>query len=275
MNLLKIEWMKLRGSRVFWWCMGLYILSMVLLIYGIGDFEFSQGSEEEEGMVKMQTLGEAGFYKLPFLWQHITYVSGFFKLIPTFILILFISNEYSYRTMRQNVIDGMSLQQYYLSKLLSAVVFAFISMLVIALTGVTLALLYNDSITGNLLFGRFDYLLAFFAEVLFIMVFAMFLTFLFKRSTISVIVILAYYFIVEPLLGFALNSYVSPNAGTYLPTAPSRELILQPFTRLFQLDAFLGTKSAEAVQLRYLLLTFLYTFIFALGGFAILKKRDL
>ncbi len=276
MKLLQIEWLKLKGSRVFWLCMALYILSMVLLITAFGFISISQSSGAgQNAMLQMKTFGEAGFYQLPFLWQNITYVSGFFKLIPTFILIYFISNEYNYRTMRQNIIDGLSLEQYYSSKLLSALLFALLSTVIIALTGLVLAIDYNDELTLPNLLARADYLLAFFAEVLFIMIFAVFLTLLFKRSTISIIVILAYYFIAEPLAGLLMNKYLSPDAGTYLPTAPSRELILQPFTRLFNLDSMLGTESVEAVRLRYLFLTFLYTLIFALGGYAILKKRDL
>lgn len=272
MNLLKIEWMKLRGSRVFWWSSALYLACTLLLILGMGNISFSQGSE---GAMQSKTFGEMGFYKLPHLWQHITYVSGFFKFIPAFILIMFVSNEYSYRTMRQNVIDGMSLRQYYYSKMLSALAFALVSTLIVSLIGLAVGLTHNEDLSANLLFGGMDYLLAFFAEVLFMIIFAMALTFLFRRSTISIIVILAYYFLVEPILGFSLNQYLAEGAGTYLPTAPSRELILQPFTRLTQLDGVLGTTSAESVDLKYLFLTFAYTLIFALGGFAILKNRDL
>ena len=93
----------------------------------------------------------------------------------------------------------------------------------------------------------------------------------FKRSTITVIVILAYYFIAEPLLGLVIGEPVK----NYLPTEPSRLLNLQPITRLLGADAFLGNVTPSVVSIKYLLTSTFYTLLLAFGGFLILKKRDL
>lgn len=275
MKLLKIEWQKLKGHNFFWIGMGLYVLCMVLLITQFGNFELIRNQSEEGAMVQSKSFGEAGFYKLPYIWQNITYLAGFFKIIPSFLLILFVSNEYQYRTLRQNIIDGLSVGQFYVSKLLSVIGFALFSALVIGITGLVIALMYNSDARFSEYLSHIDYLGAFFAEVLFMIVFSVFLTILFRRSTISIIVILSYYFIIEPLLGLGLDYYVAEGAGTYLPTAPSRELILQPFTRMFQMDSFLGIESPDRVSYKYLLITLLYTLLFGWGGYLILKKRDL
>ena len=273
MKLLSIEWFKLRHHVFFWIGMGLYALSMVLLISGFGSFRLFNNNNEEtqQGMIALQTFGEAGFYKLPHLWQNITYLAGYFKFIPTFLLIFFIANEYQYKTFRQNVIDGLSKSEFYVSKLISGFLFSLISLIIIFITGLIIAVAYNPDASVVDYTSGSGYLFAFFTEVLFMMVFALFLTFLFRRSTVTIIVILAYYFIVEPILGFTLGEPVK----FYLPTAPSRELILQPFTRLLNADALLGTISAETVSSRFLLTTWLYTLIFAVGGLLIIKKRDL
>jgi len=272
MKLFKLEWLKLRLHTFFWIGMGLYVLCMILLISVFGSIRlFNNGGEENQGMITMKTFGEAGFYILPHLWHNITYLAGFFKFIPTFLLIFFISNEYQYKTFRQNVIDGLSIQGFYVSKLMSALIFSLISLLVIFLTGMVIAVMYNPDAGFGEYTDGIDYLFAFFTEVMFMMVFALFLTFLFRRSTVSIIVILAYYFIVEPILGFAIGEPVQK----FLPTEPSRQLILQPFTRLMDADMILGTTSADGVSVKFLLTTWLYTLIFAAGGLVILKKRDL
>lgn len=272
MKLFKLEWLKLRLHTFFWIGMGLYILCMILLISVFGSIRlFNNGDGANQAMVNIKTFGEAGFYILPHLWHNITYLAGFFKFIPTFLLIFFISNEYQYKTFRQNVIDGLSIQGFYISKLMSALIFSMISLLVIFCTGIIIAIIHNPEASfTDYTFGM-DYLFAFFTEVMFMMVFATFLTFLFRRSTVSIIVILAYYFIVEPIAGFAIGEPVQQ----FLPTEPSRQLILQPFTRLMQFDAVLGTTSADSVSVKFLLTTWLYTLIFAIGGLVILKKRDL
>ncbi len=271
MKLLKIEWLKLRNHKFFWIGMGLYALSMITLITQMGKFAPFSSSNNEGGMIAFQNLADAGLYKLPYIWQNITYLASFFKFIPAFLLIFFISNEYQYKTYRQNVIDGLSVGQYYISKLFSALIFTFISLLIVAATGFVMALLYNENINWPTFLYGTDYLTAFFVEVLFIMIFTMFLTLVFKRSTITVIVILAYYFIAEPLLGLILGEPIKH----YLPTEPSRMLNLQPITRLLGADAIVGNVTADVVSIKFLLTTIFYTLVLSFGGYLILKKRDL
>lgn len=271
MKLLRIEWIKLKNHKFFWIGMGLYALCMIILITQMGKLTPFENKNNEGGMIAFQNLADAGLYKLPYIWQNITYLASFFKFIPAFLLIFFISNEYQYKTYRQNVIDGLSVGQYYLSKLFSVILFTFISLVIVAATGFVMAMLYNEDIVWSKFLYGTDYLTAFFAEVLFIMIFTTFLTYLFKRSTITVIIILAYYFIAEPLLGLVIGEPFKH----YLPTEPSRMLNLQPITRLLGADALLGNVSADVVSVKFLLTTLLYTTVLALGGYLILKKRDL
>ncbi len=271
MKLLKIEWLKLKNHRFFWIGMGLYALSMVVLITQMGRFAPFDSKNNEGGMIAFQNLADAGLYKLPYIWQHVTYLASFFKFIPAFLLIFFVSNEYQYKTYRQNVIDGLSVGQYYISKLYSALIFTTISLLIVTATGFIMALQNNEDINWSTFLYGTDYLTAFFAEVMFIMIFTMFLTLVFKRSTITVIVILAYYFIAEPLLGLAIGEPMK----LYLPTEPSRMLNLQPITRLLGADALLGNVTPTVASVRFLLITVFYTIILGVGGYLILKKRDL
>ncbi|MGB0178158.1 MAG: ABC transporter permease, partial [Owenweeksia sp.] len=222
MKLLKIEWLKLKGHPFFWIGLGLYALCMILLVTKAGSIEWQTSDPSNpEGGQKLLNFGEAGFYKLPYIWQNVTYMAGFFKFIPAFLLIFFVSNEFQYKTYRQNVIDGLSIGKFYLSKLMSALLFALLSLLIIGITAWIIAATNNSGASAADFLENSDYLIAYFAEVFFLMVMALFLTFLFKRSTITVIIILLYYFIVEPIAGWAIGEPVS----NYLPTRPSRELI--------------------------------------------------
>ena len=271
MKLLKIEWLKPKGHPFFWIGLGLYAACMILLVSKAGGIEWRADDPDNEAGQKLLNFGEAGFYKLPYIWQNVTYLAGYFKFIPAFLLIFFVSNEYQYRTYRQNIIDGLSIGEFYTSKLISAFIFSVISVLIIGVNAGIMAILYNESASAADYFQNMDYLLAYFAEVLFLMLLALFLTFLFKRSTITVIIILLYYFIVEPLAGLAIGDPISD----YLPTRPSREMITQPFTRMLRLDVAFKIKSPETFSYHFLLLTFLYTVILGFGGWWILKRRDL
>jgi ABC-type transport system involved in multi-copper enzyme maturation permease subunit len=273
MNLILIEWFKLKNHRFFWIGMGLFIVLMVLLLVSVGQFDMMKSNgtnaEGETEQVKM-TLGNAGFYKLPLLWQNTSYLAGFFKFIPAFLLLFFVASEYQYRTLRQNIIDGLTVNEFFWSKIFSLLLFTVISVLAVGLTSVALAGQYNDLSTVSL-WERSEYLLGLFAEFFFLLSFALFLGILVRRSAIAIIVLLLYYFLLEPVLGFALGEPIA----SYLPTRPSRNLIEEPFTRLLKVDQFLGIERADSISWRNLLISFLYGFGFCGAALVLLKKRDL
>lgn len=271
MKLFKLEWLKFKGHTFFLLGTGLYVLCMVGLIVGIGNIEpLGNRKTGQDGPITLGTFGEMGFYKVPFIWHNITYIAGYFKFIPAFILLFFVANEYKFKTYRQNLIDGLTKSQFYSSKLLSVLFFSLFSTLVIGLTGLIAAIIYNPDMGFSEFFAGSDFLLGYFAEVLFLITFAAFLTFLMRSSTVAIIILLLYYFLIEPFLGFAFMG----DYKIFLPTRASRELINEPFSRMTQMDLILGIETAESIPLKELIITFSYTIIFAFGGYIILKKRD-
>ena len=105
-RLFEIEWLKLKNYTVFWILLIMYFLGLILIL--------------SSGMFLMQFLKYKGadfngidptilpLYDFPDVWQNMTYIATFFKIILAFIVIISVTNEISYRTMRQNVIDGLS-----------------------------------------------------------------------------------------------------------------------------------------------------------------------
>ena len=57
------------------------------------------------------------------------------NIVLGIIVIFVISNEYSFKTMRQNLIDGLNRNQLFVSKLLLISILTFLSTLVVYLSG--------------------------------------------------------------------------------------------------------------------------------------------
>ncbi len=255
--------------------MTLFVLLLAALLVSFGSFQiFGTGAEADPNDPSMlaipKNLADAGFYSLPYVWQNTSYLAGFFKFIPAFLMLFFMTSEFEYRTMRQNIIDGLSIREYFLSKTFSLLLFAIICTLTVGLTTGALIISHNDLAEIDF-WQQSSFILAFFAEVFFILCLAFFLGLLFKKSALAIILLLLYYFIIEPVIGF----YVGEPLSDFLPTRPSRNLIPEPFTRLFKINSFLNIESVDRVSLRFLGLTFLYSLALLLGSFALLKKRDL
>jgi ABC-type transport system involved in multi-copper enzyme maturation permease subunit len=57
-------------------------------------------------------------FSFPEVWHTVAFFSSLFIFIPAVVIIMLITNEYSYRTLRQNIVDGWSRSQFIASKLI-------------------------------------------------------------------------------------------------------------------------------------------------------------
>ncbi len=266
MKLLKIEWLKLSGHPFFW--IGMFIFGGLLttLLFTVGEFNMGDGQQESP----FGNLSDAGVYKIENLWHGITYMPNYIKFIPAFLLIFFVSNEYTYRTARQNLIDGLSKSQFFVSKVITAFLITLFATLIIVIFGSVLAFSYNEDLVLADLFTGGMYILAYFNELLFFMAFALFATVLLKRSAITIIALFVYY-IAEEILQLQLGT----DWAYYFPTQPSRELNNQPFTQLFNLDVLLNKETVNEVSSKFMIITFAYTLVFFTSGYLIFKSKNI
>src|SRR5215207_2039116 len=100
---LGIEWMKLKNYRTFWILSGLYLLSIVGVNYIV--FAISQKVFEDKKAKGLVQMAVGLPYSFPDAWQWTSFVSSFLLFIPGLLMIISITNEFSYKTHRQNIID--------------------------------------------------------------------------------------------------------------------------------------------------------------------------
>src|SRR5690349_23467372 len=118
LHLLSIEFRKMYSYRTFWIVCGLYFLTI--------GFSTATGMEFLKWL--SNTIGKFGqelninripLYHFPDVWLNLVWWSGFFKVLLGIMTVISITNEYTYRTIRQNVIDGLSRWEFLLSKILT------------------------------------------------------------------------------------------------------------------------------------------------------------
>lgn len=271
MMIFKVEWLKLKSHRFFWISMGLHAILAFLLLHFVGEMNY-MGERIEDGNrhTAQGNFGQMGLYQAPLIWENLCYLAGFLKFIPAFAAVYFLGNEFQYRTMRQNIIDGMSRGQFFLSKVSGAVFLSLISVVVVGVIILIINISHNDF--GALSpFKGIEYLAALWVETLLFMALSLLITVLFRRSAMGIILTLLYYFLIENLIGFFIGS----PAKEYLPAGPGRELIQQPFTRLLGMSQDLGVMEATSFPWEHFALALLYSALMFLLGYGMLKSRDL
>src|SRR4051812_23219652 len=110
-SLVRVEWLKMRKYNAFWWIIGITALSypgVNYICYMIYDNITNQPSQAS----KLAKMAIGNPFSFPEVWHTIAYFSSVFVFIPSVVVIMLITNEYSFKTHRQNIIDGWSRNQF-------------------------------------------------------------------------------------------------------------------------------------------------------------------
>lgn len=230
LKLLSIEWLKLKNYRTFWILSGLYLLSITganFIIFQIQQAIYN--AKEAKGMAQM-ILG-ATPYSFPLNWQATAYVSSYLLFIPGLIMIISITNEYSYRTHRQNIIDGWTRREFILVKIITGFLLALASAFMVMITAVLFGFADgNSGFSFDNVYHIGLYLLQAFS---YIMV-AMLIAILFKRGGLAIGIYFLYSLIIENVMNLLFTFKAKTTAGRYLPLQSTDELIHFPAMKKIQ-----------------------------------------
>jgi ABC-type transport system involved in multi-copper enzyme maturation permease subunit len=139
---------------------------------------------------------------------------------------MFITNEYTFKTHRQNIIDGWSRKNFMISKMIDV---AIISMLATVLYFVTAIIIgsANSSTTSGSFWQGSQYIGLFFLQTFSQLSIALLIALLTRKAFIALGIFIFYFFPLEPILVALGNKYVN-GAGEFLPLEISDRLIPRP-----------------------------------------------
>jgi ABC-type transport system involved in multi-copper enzyme maturation permease subunit len=277
-RLLSIELQKIwlsKSSRILT-ISYFFLLSFIALIASI---KFNIGS------FKLH-IAEQGIFNFPYIWHFNTYIAAILKFFLAIVIVSMMSNEYSYGTLKQNLIDGMSKQEFILSKFLTVVVFAFTSTVFVFIMSLILGYSFSSYTEFGIVFSDLEYLLSYFIKQVGFFSFCLFLGILVKRSAFA-IGFLFVWNILESILKGILSFKVFPegktaeNISQFLPLESMSNLIVEPFSRLSVVKNIqtaiggAGNGKDYSVHFTAILIVLVWTVIFMLMSYKLLKKRDL
>lgn len=219
---LQIEWMKLRPYRTFWILFGLYLVSIVganYIAYRIQQSVYE--AKEAKGMAEM-LIGTPP-YAFPNVWHMTSYVSSFLLFLPGLLLIISVTNEYTYKTHRQNIIDGWSRHQFITVKLMSALILAIASTVTVFLTALFFGFINREPFSAD----KMIYLFYFFIQALSYGMVALLFSLLFRRGGLAIGIFFLYALVLENVLAGLMNRYMN-YTGRYLPLESTDNLVPLP-----------------------------------------------
>ncbi|MFH1119780.1 MAG: hypothetical protein V1775_08140 [Bacteroidota bacterium] len=260
------EWIKIINYRTFWILTGLYAATLILLLLSL------QGILDNLTMnVNNKSplpIPDFSVYAFPGVWQNLTYIAGYLKMFPAFLIIILITNEFTFRTLKQQIITGTSRLEFLNGKVMLIIMFSLAVALLVALTGLFAGLTQDSSDIRLIFNNKLLFIPAHALELMTYMLFAAFLAVLFKRAGITVIIFLLYSLIIEKILVFKLPD----DAGRFLPLEAAGKLVPLPNSSLMKL---FGVSFSEYTSWQDATICFVWIVVFILLIYRILIKRDL
>lgn len=219
---LQVEWMKLKNYRTFWILSLLYLVSIFGANYiGYSIQEEAYNAQQAKGMAEM-LLGTPP-YAFPRVWQMTSWVSSWLLVMPGLIMIISVTNEFNFKTHRQNIIDGWTRRQFITVKLANVVILAIASTLTMVLTA-----LYFGFINGEpFSLESSKYIFYFFVQSLNYIMVGLLFALLFKRGGLAIGLYFLYALVLENILSSVL-SYYFDHIGRFLPLDSTDKLIPFP-----------------------------------------------
>ncbi|MCO6496099.1 MAG: ABC transporter permease [Chitinophagaceae bacterium] len=223
-ELLKIEWMKVKNYKAFWVFTILYFVSL----FGINYIGFYLNTVAKENV----PMGEAIIgspYAFPKVWGTVGFMSSWLLYFPGILFIMLMMNEFNFKTHRQNIIDGWERKQFVNVKFVSILIYSILITLLNVLVALLFGLLTEASLFSFEGFDRVGYI---FLQTFSYIAFAVFLSLLFRRSGVAMAVFFLYGLIFEWLLTAFINMKLDMTpVGYLLPLQTTDSLLPLPFGR--------------------------------------------
>ena len=279
-RLLNIEFHKLKHNKASKVLSIIYfaLLTSIALIAAI---------KFDIGPVKFH-LADQGIFNFPYIWHFNTFMAAIFKFFLLLVIVSMMANEYSNKTLKQNLIDGLSKKEFILSKFYTVITFAAFSTAFVFVTSLILGLIYSDYNEFSIIISDLDYLFAFFVKLVGFFSMGLFLGILVKRSAFAVGAMVVWLIIESIFKGYLFYTFRTEDNTTehvnsimqFLPLEAMSNLIKEPFTRLGAVRSVANSIGEQitkdfSVQFTDILIVSLWTGLFIYLSYALLKKRDL
>lgn len=267
LHLLKIEWLKLKNYRTFWILLAISIISIPAfnyVIYDVMDNSFPKINGKS-------LLGSP--FAFPDVWQTVSFNSGLLLLIPAVLIMTLVTNEFTYKTHRQNVIDGLSRSQFINVKLLEVFLLSLFMTVIVFLTTLAFGYFGNSPRAGVSIFGEVRFTGFFFVEMLSYSMIAFVISMFVKRAGLAMGIFFIY-MIMEQFAVAILRNIYKVKLVDYFPQEVTDMLIPRPYGQKI-LGGPAKIKLWESHLATYLIVAATYVFLYCLISNWRFRKSDI
>ncbi len=228
--LLRLEWKKLNKQIAF----RLFVIFYVLMLPSI------LLTAKRLGDLPPPLMTNEVFFIFPTVWEYLGYIGNWLCFFFFgFMAIISVTTEYSYRTMRQNIITGMSRRQYFLGKLYWILAVSLFAALYYALCGFVIGFFSTETIYWHKVWQNADYIPRYFLMCFGYMSFGLFLGLLIRKTGLALFLYISYIMFLELVLRWGVHLQLFEHRSMHFyPMNATEDLV--PIPMLDMADEFIS-----------------------------------
>jgi len=264
-ELLKLEWLKFRKHKTFRVLMLLYIFLFPAVILFPKTINVS-GSIEELSNV-------SSYYLFPNIYASAGYIGSWIVFMLMGLMgVVLITIEFDYKTLRQNIITGLSRNQFLIGKLSFIGSLSFFLAFYFIIVSLVIGFLNSESIYISRVMEGIPYFFLFFIQS-FAYLLAGFLIGIFvKRTGLSLIIYFAYAMFIENILRHVIHKQIIGNESVnFYPFNAFEDLLPIPVPKI--LGEMVETSGFSLIMDRPIALTISLIYIALFIGLLFIRMR--
>jgi hypothetical protein len=211
-------------------------------------------------------LSAIPIYQFPDIWHNLTYVASYLKFILAIYVIISITSEISYNTLRQNIMNGLSRPDFIVSKLFRVFILAVGSALFLFISGLAIGISSTPDLQVHDMIKYSGFIPAYFLLLSAYLIFALLIGLLIKRTGLAMGLMFLYTLIIEPVVVFRIKVEWIKDL---FPLEAISNLIHMPFGK------YALREVQDYVALKDIVIVSGYSLLFILCIYLLLRKRDL
>ncbi len=221
-KLIKLEILKYKDNSLVQMLLLFYTLLMPTSIFVLKNFDnipFIPGKEN--------------FFTFPLVWEYQAYAGSWLSfLFLGFLGVYLITSEIQFKTMRQNIITGLTRFDFFKGKILIALVITLYATIIFYLSTLLIGILHEGEINiSHILKDQHYVILRYFLLTFAYMSFGMLVAFIIRKPALSIFFFFSYILFIEPLFRWWIHlKYIAQNRSMlYYPMNGIEDLAPLPF----------------------------------------------
>lgn len=221
--LFQLEWLKVKRYTPFLVLLGMYVVLMPSFMLSTKMMN-----------IPKELGGNDAILMFPNIWHTLAYLGNWLSFfVLGFLSVLTITNEFSNRTLRQNIINGLSRTDFFLAKLIYIIALSLFTTLVYVFFALIIGWFHTENIyfsritEGGQWIGRYFLMCLSFSAI------GLFLGMLLRKSGLSLFLYLTWTFFVEKIIRYGVHrSMIKNETMHYYPLNSTNDLVPPPVPKM-------------------------------------------